>query len=156
MPPPGRCARPKNTKAAASGICAAQSSKLVRRRGLAARIACRAAVTRAVGVVTTVSFVVCLIGSSLPADTRATLVARTCGGVVVVGGQVMSRLSVARCRRAGLRHVTHARNHPPGPASAERPQAEQATYAARSIRLPPNGLPGPARQQANSLAAGHR
>src|SRR5262249_6352762 len=41
-------------------------------------------------------------------------------------------------------HVTYARNHRPGPASAERPQAEQATYAARPTRRPPNGLPGPA------------
>ena len=49
-----------------------------------------------------------------------------------------------RCRRAGLRHATHARNHPPGPASAERPQAEQATYAARPIRRPLTAYrPGP-------------
>src|SRR5215468_4721785 len=50
--------------------------------------------------------------------------------------------------RRSLRHATHARNHPPGPASAKRPQAEQATYAARPIRPPPNGLPGPARREA--------
>ena len=59
-----------------------------------------------------------------------------------------------RCRRAGLRHATHARNHPPGPASAKRPQAEQATYAARPIRPPPNGLPGPARHEAHTTATG--
>src|SRR5215471_12425176 len=113
---------------APSRICPAHSSTLVRRRALASRMASRAAVTWAVVVITAVSFVVCFIGSSLLAGTRVTLVARTCGGGVVgVGGQVMSRLSVARCRRAGLRHVTHARNHPPGPAPAERPQAEQAT-----------------------------
>jgi len=35
-------------------------------------------------VITAVSFVACFIGSSLLADTRATLVARTCG-VGVVG-----------------------------------------------------------------------
>src|SRR5262249_36327291 len=34
------------------------------------------------------------------------------------------------------RHATHARNHPPGPASATRPQADQATYAARPTRRP--------------------
>src|SRR5215467_4646410 len=80
-----------DTNSAASGICTAQSRMLVRRRGLAARIASRAAVTRAVGVITAVSFVVCLIGSSVLPDTRAALVARTCGvGVVGVGGQVMS------------------------------------------------------------------
>src|SRR5262250_2032039 len=93
MFPPVRCVRPKNTKTAASGICAAQSSVLVRRRGLASRIASRAAVTRAVAVITAVSFVVCFIGSSFLPDTRATLVARTCAvGVVGVGAQVMSRL----------------------------------------------------------------
>src|SRR5215831_16822966 len=36
---------------------------------------------------------------------------------------------------------THARSHPPGPASAERPQAEQAAYAARPIRRPPTAYP---------------
>src|SRR6516162_9984714 len=46
-------------------ICAAHSSVPVRRRGLAARIASRAAVTRAVVVITAVSVVVCFIGSSL-------------------------------------------------------------------------------------------
>src|SRR5215475_12735383 len=85
MPRPVRCARPKNTKAAASGICTAQSSVLVRRRGLAARIASRAAVTRAVEVITAVSFVVYFIGSSVLSDTRATLVAGICVGVVGVG-----------------------------------------------------------------------
>src|SRR6516164_1441057 len=57
-----------------------------------------------------------------------------------------------RCRRAGLRHATHARNHRPGPASAERPQAEQATYAARPIRPPSSAYP--ARQQAGTKATG--
>src|SRR5215469_8464530 len=136
--PPVSLARAAITKTAAIRICAAQSSVLVRRRGLASRIASRAAVTRAVGVITAVSFVVCFIGSSLLADTRATLVARTCGvGVVGVGGQVMSRLLSSAVPRAGLRHATHARNRPPGPVSAERPQAEQATYAARPIRRSP-------------------
>ena len=81
-------------KSAPITICAAHSSVLVRRRGLAARMASRAAVTRAAGVITAVSFVVCcigsslicFIGSSLLGDTRATLVARTCG-VGVVGGR---------------------------------------------------------------------
>src|SRR5262249_57104217 len=94
--------RLKNPKAAASGICAAQSSTLVRRRGLAARIASRAAVTRAVVVVTAVWFVVCFIGSSVLPDTRAALVARACGaGVVGVGGQVMSRLLNSAVGNAG-------------------------------------------------------
>src|SRR5262249_31516492 len=35
------------------------------------------------------------------------------------------------------RHATHARNHPPGPASATRPQAGQPAYAARPTRPPP-------------------
>src|SRR5215470_7228660 len=51
------------------------------------------------------------------------------------------------------RHATHARNHPPGPASAKRPQADQATYAARPIRPPPNGLQ--ARPEVSTKAAGH-
>src|SRR5215467_2548847 len=51
--------------------------------------------------------------------------------------------SLHRWRRSP-RHATHARNHPPGPASAQRPQAEQATYAPRPIRPPPHGLSGPA------------
>src|SRR5262245_8214661 len=71
--------------ATASGICTAQSSTLVRRGGLASRIASRAAVTRAVAVITAVSSLVCFIGSSLLPDTRTILVARTCG-VGVVGG----------------------------------------------------------------------
>src|SRR6516164_7238594 len=124
---------------AASRICAAHSSVLVRRRGLAARMASRAAVTRAVGVITAVSFPVCLIGSSvlpdMPGDPRRP--GLWCWGV---GGQVMSRLLSSAVPTAGLRHATHARNHPPGPASAQRPQAEQATYAARRIRRPPTGL----------------
>src|SRR6516225_110679 len=106
MPPAARCTVPKNTKTTASGICAAQSSVLVRRRGLALRIARRAAVTRAVGVITAASFpvwvigsyLVCFIGSSFLPDARATLVAWTCGvGVVGVGVQVMSRLLPVVC-----------------------------------------------------------
>ena len=56
--------------------------------------------------------------------------------------QENAQCSAVPASRAPARH--HARNHPPGPASAKRPQAEQATYAARPIRQPPNGLPGPA------------
>ena len=58
------------------------------------------------------------------------------------------RYSVHRWRRQP-RHPTHARNHPPGPASAERPQAEQATYAARPTRRRPTAYPaGPGRKPA--------
>src|SRR5262249_61485605 len=39
------------------------------------------------------------------------------------------------------RHAAPARNRPPGPASAKRPQAEQATYAARPTRPPPTAYP---------------
>src|SRR5215468_3516077 len=136
MPRPVRCARPKNTKAAASGICAAQSSTLVRRRGLAARIASRAAVTRAVVVITAVSFVVCLIGSSVLPDTRATLVARTCGvGVVGVGGQVMSRLLSSAVGNAGnsgtppTLGITRPVRHRPGGHKLSRPDMPQGLSA---------------------------
>src|SRR5262249_42402583 len=102
MPRPVRCARPKNTKAAASGICAAQSSTLVRRRGLAARNASRAAVTRAVVVVTAGWFVVCSVGSWALQDAGGALVAGAWGaGVVGGGGQVMSRLLNSAVGNAG-------------------------------------------------------
>ena len=78
-----REARPRRRTSTASRICAAQSSVLVRRRGLASRIASRAALTRTVGVITAVSFVVCFIGSSLLPETRVTVVAWTCGAGVV-------------------------------------------------------------------------
>src|SRR5215471_3916735 len=62
--------------------------------------------------------------------------------------------SLHRYRRS-LRHATHARNHPPGPASAKRPQAEQATYAARPTAHRPPAYPGLARREAGTKATGH-
>src|SRR5215469_4440634 len=134
MPRPVRCARPKNTKAAASGICAAQSSVLVRRRGLAARIASRAAVTRAVVVVTAVSFVVWFIGSSVLPDTRATLVARTCG-VGVVGGGWSGDVAPAKQRGGGnsgtppTLGITRPARHRPSGHKLTRPPMPQGLSA---------------------------
>src|SRR5215472_8040062 len=60
--------------------------------------------------------------------------------------------SLHRWRRQ-LRHATHARNHPPGPASAKRPQAEQATYAEGLSAHRPTAYP--ARREAHTKATGH-
>ena len=135
----------ENTKNAASRICAAQSSVLVRRRGLASRIASRAAVTWAVGVIMAVSFLVCFIGSSLLPDTRATLVARTCGlGWWGWAGQFGDHIGRQQVRARG-QHLTEFDEYAAGACSAWRRLRASGRASVRAGRRPDRYADSPCR-----------